>query len=355
LSSSQTDIPKSKFDIKTVVFICLAVFVAIAIVWLGLESFEKSQTKARLSRVAKIMELSGQVNLRSTQSLAVRPALIDTDLESGTKISTRGGSSVRISVIQGPQVKLGENGSLVLVRDITASISRMIWLTGELTVLEIPTSTQNFELWKDGLLIPLQQVNNYRSRPSLETVAQITALTQPAIGAGNEPGFGSASKIPGEVTTSAKNSTDSAADAVGRGSTIEAIEAPALSLSKTEASNGINSGGSRSRNSETSAERLTDSEIKSVLQAQASVIQRCYLNYINIMSSKENRSPVVRKGTIVVSLDISNSGKVSSTKIIKSDFTEKLINECMADAVKRSRFRAFTGSPTTIEYPIVLK
>lgn len=100
-----------------------------------------------------------------------------------------------------------------------------------------------------------------------------------------------------------------------------------------------------------SADSLSNDEIRHALRSAGGFFQRCYLTYLNRV-----KTPPTGASTITVGFTISSSGKVRDAKIVRSDFTDAVLNNCIVETVERTSFRAFKSADIPVlEFPIELR
>ena len=102
-------------------------------------------------------------------------------------------------------------------------------------------------------------------------------------------------------------------------------------------------------------DRLSNDDVIRHIRGQAGFIQRCYLTFINRQPS-ENAASIAPTGTIYVGFTVQPNGRVQSAKLVKSDFTDTVLNKCILEVVERTQFRAFGGESLAVrEFPITLQ
>lgn len=95
--------------------------------------------------------------------------------------------------------------------------------------------------------------------------------------------------------------------------------------------------------------RLGDDEIRRTFGKNTGFFQRCYLSHL---SRKGSTSAHV----VTVGFTIQPTGKVSTAKLVRSEFEDATLNNCVLETVERTSFRPFNGDPISIlEFPIELK
>lgn len=107
---------------------------------------------------------------------------------------------------------------------------------------------------------------------------------------------------------------------------------------------------------EASSDILTNEDILRRLRSQSGFFQRCYLNHIHRVQSQTGELALGTPGstgTIVTTFTIETNGKVSDAKIVRSDFKDTILHNCVTEVLERTTFRAFKGEPVPVrEFPI---
>lgn len=100
-----------------------------------------------------------------------------------------------------------------------------------------------------------------------------------------------------------------------------------------------------------SADSLSNDEIRRSLKSAGGFFQRCYLTYLNRVKNPPSNTTLVTVGFV-----ISNSGKVRDAKIVRTDFNDAVLNNCILETVERTPFRAFKANDIPVlEFPIELR
>jgi hypothetical protein len=104
-----------------------------------------------------------------------------------------------------------------------------------------------------------------------------------------------------------------------------------------------------------SNEILTNEDIVRQLRIQTGFFQRCYLNFIH-RTQKPDSATVGQAGVVTVSFMIQSNGKVNETKVVRSDFKDTTLQNCITEVISRTVFRGFQGNPVPVlEFPISLQ
>ena len=102
-------------------------------------------------------------------------------------------------------------------------------------------------------------------------------------------------------------------------------------------------------------DQLTNDDVIRHIRGQAGFIQRCYLTFINRQPG-ENAASIAPTGTVYVGFTVQPNGRVQNARLVKSDFTDTVLNKCILEVVERTSFRAFGGESLAIrEFPITLQ
>lgn len=103
-------------------------------------------------------------------------------------------------------------------------------------------------------------------------------------------------------------------------------------------------------------ETLTDDEIIRTIQSQSRLFQRCYLTYIDRAKTQEGMDAREMTGVIHVGFVIQSSGKITNTRVIRSEFEDATLHRCVLEVLERTSFKPFEGETIPIdEFPIALK
>ena len=96
---------------------------------------------------------------------------------------------------------------------------------------------------------------------------------------------------------------------------------------------------------------LSNEEIRKSLRNQMGFFQRWYLVHLG-----KHGQPLEHEHVVTVGFLIQPTGKVSSAKIIRSDFQDATLNNCVIETIERTSFRPFNSSPIPVlEFPIELR
>lgn len=96
--------------------------------------------------------------------------------------------------------------------------------------------------------------------------------------------------------------------------------------------------------SQDSGETLSNSYIEQVLIGQANSLRNCQLN-----SVRDNKPS---QGTLIFSFTILPSGKIDGLKVAKDQLQNPQLASCAVSVLDRTQFKAFSGAPIQLSYPI---
>jgi len=89
---------------------------------------------------------------------------------------------------------------------------------------------------------------------------------------------------------------------------------------------------------------LSDEYISAQIANLRSAFAKCYALAL--------RQEPEAKGFVHLSFLIENDGKVSQTKILKTDITNTAMETCLLKVINRIKFRSFEGDPLLVNYPL---
>lgn len=276
------------------------------------------QADKNLKKIGEIQSVTGQVERRLPKSVKIETVPGPRSLHNQDLIITQNDSSaVLILGSSGTTLKLGENTRFIAELDPAhqdALIGTL--LDGSAQVLN-PGKSDSFRLFRDGREIALENLNR-----TLVPVIPAESQTPPAVQATATPGLIITATRPDEPTGSPR-----------------------------PAATPITSGEDENA---TSREVLTDQDIIRQLRGQTGFFQRCYLNYIH--RNQKPGAEVGPGGTVIVSFVIQSNGKVTEAKIVRSDFKDSTLHNCINEVIGRTLFKGFKGNPIPVlEFPISLQ
>jgi hypothetical protein len=98
------------------------------------------------------------------------------------------------------------------------------------------------------------------------------------------------------------------------------------------------------------ANTLSNDQIAQSITAKTAYFQRCYLGFL------QRNKKVAPTGQIVISFQIENNGQVASQKLVRSDFEDQALNNCVLEVISRTTFMSFSGARINVgEFPITLQ
>lgn len=275
--------------------------------------------KPRLVEIATIANLVGEADHRLPQALELEPSVLGDSVYAGEMILVRHASEVTLTFKSGGSIRLLPGSRFVGELDSSGTAGSVLGtlVEGDARVLSLGTPG-SLRILKDGKPFGVEASNESRAPviPVATPAAGISAAQNP--GRNQEP-------VVVTATTPVETATPSPRD--GRANTI---------------------GGSAKATSET----LGNDEIRKSIRGNSGFMQRCYLTYLNrVKPEATNRVQAVTVGFV-----ISNSGKVRDAKIVRSDFQDATLNNCILETLERTSFRAFRGNDIPVlEFPIELQ
>jgi hypothetical protein len=263
--------------------------------------------------VGEVLEVSGEVTHRLPRSINIEPFKAPTELHHLELIMTGKNSKALLKLDEGTEIKLEENSSLVVEFDSSKEETLMATLlAGEVTRI-IPGKAGALRLFRNGREIGFAK----------ETKLPVIDGRQ-----GDEPGAEEANRLIVAPTPD---------------------ELASLTPQATPSPRPKNSAPSRV------SDTLSDDEIRKYMHAQNGYFQRCFLTFLNRTGHSQEASPT-KKGVVVFSFTIQPGGKTSDVSIVKTEFKDEVLNNCLIDVIGRTPFRAFDGEPIAIaEFPIALE
>jgi hypothetical protein len=89
---------------------------------------------------------------------------------------------------------------------------------------------------------------------------------------------------------------------------------------------------------------LSNSYIESVLIGRAPLFRRCQLTSVR---DKGNSS-----GLVTVAFRVLNDGRTDQARVVSSTLLNAALEACVVDVLSRTQFKAFTGEPLYLSYPL---
>lgn len=94
-------------------------------------------------------------------------------------------------------------------------------------------------------------------------------------------------------------------------------------------------------------ETLSSAYIEQVLSSQATPLRNCQQNTL--------RDDKPAEGSMLLSLTISPTGRIEQVKILQDQIQNSQLSNCVVSVIERARFKAFTGLPISLTYPLEFK
>lgn len=272
-------------------------------------------------QVGSVQTVTGQVESRKPKSLKFASVTSGHQLHSGEVILTQAASEAIVILEGGASLKIEAGSRLAAETDATragAVVATVI--EGDVQVLS-PGKTGSLRLFKDGKQVAVAEM-------------QGTTEGNPVV---RPPDLG---------TEPVEEDTAPVVEAP-----LPETSAPSSSAgSATSSSGSARSQGTPSVGDSTS---ITNDEIRRRLRSQSPFFQRCYLTYLNRTANSNTPS---EGGTVTVAFVIQPSGKVHEAKIVRTDFQDATLNNCVVETVERTSFRAFASNAVPVlEFPVTLK
>jgi TonB family protein len=302
---------------------CLFVF--LAFMWVIFRGGDKSMRAqgSKNDSIGQVVTLVGEADQRAPGQMSFESLAAGASLVAGELIAVHEVSQVTLKFIGGASLRLQPGARLVTERDSTRAAGAVLatLLDGDADVLAIGTPA-SFRLIKNGHDITLIGSTNLDAPDSIVVSTGARVFPGPAQARSKPANNGALVTATTPIETSAPSSipTSRMGDEGGE---------------------------------QASADSLSNDEIRKALRSESGFFSRCYLTYLNRVKPAE-RSP--KSTTITVGFVISNSGKIRDAKVVRSDFNDAVLNNCVLETVERTPFRAFKGSDIPVlEFPIELK
>lgn len=255
-----------------------------------------------LKPIGEITAISGSVEHRWPSRVEFLPvAKSGGVLHIGELVRTNVNSQAVIALNNGTQLKIAADSQFVAEADATREGAiRGTIVSGNVEITKPGTS---FALYREGKEVTQGRRIETIVIPSSDPSAQ--SLATP-----NEPVV--TAMTPAEVSTPTPPSTPSSTD--------QPVETGSL----------------------------TNDEIRKSFAKNAGFFQRCYLSHLS-------RKGMSGAHSVTVGFSIQPSGKITGTKIVRSDFDDSTLNNCVVEAIERTSLRPFSGAAIEIlEFPVEL-
>lgn len=278
-----------------------------------------------LKPIGEITAVEGSVERRTPGAVNIETVPGPRPLYHQDLLVTQRASTATITLTpDGPTLRLNENTRFIAEIDATrhgAFIGTL--LDGTLSVLNSGRKGL-FRLFREGREIPLESAER-RLVPVIP--AEGTApSSQAAVG-------GTPSPMTGGIIITATSPSE------------EAQPTPKPESTAPQAANSASP-------LEAESEILTNDDIIKTLRGQTGFFQRCYLGFIHRSGSNASS----QSGKVTLRFKIQPSGKVSDASILRSDFRDSTLNNCVREVLERARFKIFRGPAVPVEeFPISLQ
>ncbi len=281
-----------------------------------------------LKQIGQILAVEGQVERRLPGSVHMESVPGPRPLYHQDLLVTQHRSSVTIALEpNGPTIHLNENSRFVAEVDASkpgAFIGTL--LDGTASVVN-PGRKDMFRLFRDGQQVALENADK----------TLVPVIPEEA----------------GTVTGTVANTTPSPAAATTTGIVIVATQADETHSPKPDATPAAASAKNEKPNPRPEAEAgiLTNDDIIKSLRNQTGLYQRCYLSYIHRTNSQTGSG-----GRVTLSFTVQNTGRVNDAQVVRSDFKDATLHNCVKEVTERVRFKSFRGNAVPVqEFPITLQ
>jgi hypothetical protein len=306
--------------------LALTVGLVVAIYGFPLIFAGKQNGSSRVFKSAVIGEYKtvlGTVESKMPTELAFTPVRPGAALHVDEVILTHATSEAILKFERGPEIKLKEFSRMVVQNDASLEDGLVLtWLEGSIEMLakEPLTGARTFRVFQNGKDVPLARIN-------IDLI--------PVVKLGAEPSPSPAANIAATVAESL-----SAAPINSQAQpTPPRVLPPKISANVSET--------------------ISNEEIVSRFKAQTGYFQRCFLTYLERKAKATtgaHSASTQQSGSVTVSFTIQTTGRISSSKIVRSDFQDVVLHSCVSEVIDRTIFRAFAGNAVPVnEFPILLE
>jgi len=271
-----------------------------------------------LKQIGEIAAVDGAVERRTPGAVNMETVPGPRPLYHQDLVVTQRSSSATITLTpDGPTLRLNENTRFIAELDATRPGAFLgTLLDGTLSVLN-PGRKGLFRLFREGHEI------------SVETAEKRLVPVIPAEGSAPAAQEAAASGTPppsGGIVITATMPTDEA----------QPTPKPAAAAAPPEAESDI----------------LTNEDILKTLRGQTGLFQRCYLSFIHRSGSSASN----QRGKVTLRFTVLPTGKVTEASVLRSDFRDPTLNNCVREVLERARFKIFRGAAVPVEeFPISLE
>lgn len=302
--------PKSPLGLKILIAVTAGCLI-LAVGFLFLKTSRSSKSAQRLVAVGTLSSLIGEADHRLPQALEFEPLIAGDSIFAGETIVIRHASEATLAFDGGGSIRLQPGAKFVAERDSSGREGSVLGtvIEGDVKVVSLGAAG-SLRILKEGKPLTSQSVGEVAP-----VIPSPNRFSKPA----------AAESLIVTATTPIETPTPSPRDQ--RGETI---------------------GGT----AKATGESLGNDEIRKSIRGNSGFIQRCYLTYLNRVKPE----PTNRVSVVTVGFVISNSGKVREAKIVRSDFTDATLNNCVLETLERTSFRPFRGTDIPVlEFPIELQ
>jgi len=287
-----------------------------------LKKWEWGSTGGDLKQIGQILAIEGQVERRLSGSVHIETVPGPRPLFHQDLLVTQHRSSVTFALEpNGPTIHLNENARFIAEVDPSKPGTFIgTLLSGTLAIVN-PGRKDLFRLFRDGQQVALENAD--------KTLIPIIP---------EEPSAMTLKSLPTASPTS---------DVV-----IIATQTDDSALPKPESTPSTNTGKPLANpQPETESGLLTNDDIVKALRNQTGLFQRCYLSFIH-----RTNSPIGSGGRITLSFNVQNTGRVHDAQVVRSDFKDTTLHNCVKEVTERARFKTFRGNAVPVrEFPITLE
>ncbi len=306
--------------------ILIAVITCCLVVVVGFylfKSSDSSRESVRLTEIATLTNLVGEADHRRPQTLEFEPTSLGDKIYAGEMIFVRHASEATLTFTSGASIRLLPGARFVGELDSSGTAGSVLGTLIEGNAQVLNAGPQGaLRLLKDGKALALA------TGSTSQTLAPERVPVIPQVPARSAQAANTARIETAVITATTPVETATPQPRDTRGETL---------------------GGNIAKGN---GETLGNDEIRKAIRSNSGFIQRCYLTYLNRVKPEASN----RVSAVTVGFVISNSGKVRDAKIVRSDFQDATLNNCILETLERTSFRAFRGNDIPVlEFPIELQ
>lgn len=258
-----------------------------------------------LVAIGEIVAVNGAVEHRWPARIEILPVVPGSAFHAGELVITHSNSQAVLAFKNGAQLRVLPDSQVVAELDATHEDAiRATVVSGNASITK-PGSGGSFRLFREG-----RDVTEGEAKTKLEIPATGSApVVAPALH----------TKDVVTATTPAETPTPGAMENPKAATPIEIGSVP------------------------------TNDEIRRTFGKNAGFFQRCYLTHLSRKGASDAHS-------VTVGFTIQPTGKISAVKLVRSDFQDATLNNCVIETIGRTSFRPFKGEPIPVlEFPVELK